>query len=69
MTSKLRSVAESRFAAITRRENAAMSDVEAERQAMREKTERLRAQRLAHEAKTTAKHVARLSERRMATSA
>ena len=66
MTSTLRAVAESRFAAITRREEAAMSDIESEQQAMREKTERLRAQRLAHHAKITAEHTARMNEHRKA---
>lgn len=47
MTSTLRAVAETRFAAITRREEAAMSEVDAELQRTRENTARLKALRLA----------------------
>ena len=64
MTSTLRSIAESRFAAISRREEAAMSEVDSELRETREKTARLRALRLANEGQTAAAHAAKLKERR-----
>ncbi len=66
MTSTLREAAESRFEALTRREESAMSNVEAERLATREKTTRLKALRLAQDAETVAGNVARLKRRRLA---
>ena len=67
MTSTLRAVAESRFAALTRRENTAMTEVEAEHRATLEKTARLRAQRLTKEAQATADRVAKLKQHRRGT--
>ena len=67
MTSTLRAVAESRFAALTRREETAMSEVEAGHLATQEKTARLRALRLANEAQTTADRVAKLKQHRRGT--
>lgn len=64
MTSTLRAVAESRFAAITRREEAAMSGVETNLCETREKTARLKALRLANEAQVNAKRTSKLKARR-----
>lgn len=66
MPKSLRSVAESRFAALTRREDAAMTALEEEQQAVREKTARLRAQRLAAEAKAIEDQARALKSRRKA---
>lgn len=66
MTSTLRSVAETRFAAITRREQTAMSEVEAELQHTREKTARLKALRLASAAQTPVAQAAKLAGMREA---
>lgn len=67
MSSKLRDAAETRFAALTRREQSTMSEIEAERQQMREKTERLRALRLAASTThTPAQHAAKLAKLRKA---
>lgn len=66
MTSNLRDVAESRFAALTRREKDAMTQVEADHLAITEKTARLRAQRLAREAETTANHTEKFKRHRAA---
>ena len=63
MSSNLRNVAESRFAAITRREQNVMSEFDAERQHTREKTERLRALRLSN-TQTPAEHAAKLAKLR-----
>ena len=64
MTSTLRAVAESRFAAITRREETAMSGVEAELRETREKTARLKALRLANEAQLNHERTSNLRRRR-----
>lgn len=64
MTSTVRATAESRFAALVRREKTAMSEVEAEHQATLEKTARLRALRLAKEAETITDRADRLKQRR-----
>ncbi len=69
MTNNLREVAESRFAALTRKDDAAMTAVDEQQQAVREKTERLRALRLAHQAQTTADHAAILEAKRRARTA
>lgn len=66
MTSTLRSVAETRFAALVRREDTAMSSVEDEQRAVREKTARLKELRLATEARTIAERTAQLKSRRRA---
>lgn len=66
MTKSLRSVAESRFAALTRREDAAMTALEEEQQAVRDKTARLRAQRLAAEASAIQEQTSQLKSRRQA---
>lgn len=66
MTSALRSAAENRFAALTRREEAAMSEVEMQLRETREKTARLKALRLANSAETAATHAATLRGRRKA---
>lgn len=66
MTNKLRAVAESRFAALTRRETTAMNEIESEYLATQEKTARLRAERIARETRTAADHAARLHKRRNA---
>lgn len=52
MTSTLRAAAESHFAAITGRNKVAISETEADLRVTQEKTARLRALRLAHEANT-----------------
>lgn len=64
MTSKLRAVAENRFAALTRREETAMSAVEADLRATQEKTARLRALRLDTQAQAIAENSAKLKVRR-----
>lgn len=64
MTSKLRAVAESRFAALTRREDTAMNSLQDEQQAVRDKTARLRALREAHEIQTIQDRTMRLEQRR-----
>lgn len=66
MTSTLRAVAESRFAAITRREETAMNSVEEEQRTLREKTARLRALRLDTQARTIQDQTMRLETRRRA---
>lgn len=66
MTSTLRAIAETRFAALTRREEVALDDAAAELRATREKTARLKAQRLALEAQTTADRIAKLRRHRLA---
>lgn len=67
MKSTLRDVAESRFAALTRREETAMSEVEADLLATQNKTARLKALRLANEAEKLAANVSGLAKRRLAT--
>ena len=64
MTSSLRAVAESRFAALTRRENTAMTEVEAMQRATLEKTARLKALRLAAQAQLIAENTKKLKVRR-----
>lgn len=64
MTSTLRAVAESRFNALIRREETAMSDVETNLCETREKTARLKALRLANEAQVNAERISKLSARR-----
>lgn len=64
MTSTPRAVAETRFAALTRREGDALSEVEAERRATQEKTARLRAIRLARDAEIIAENTAKMARRR-----
>lgn len=64
MTSKLRAVAEDRFAALTRRNEAAMHEVKTTLQTTRENTERLRALRLARDAALAEDHAAALVARR-----
>lgn len=66
MTSSLRAVAESRFAAITRRQETAMTSAEEDQQAVREKTARLRALRLASEAQIIEQRTSKLEARRRA---
>lgn len=68
MTSTLRAVAESRFAALTRRENTAMTEVEATQRATQEKTARLKALRLATQAQLIAERTSKLKVRREGTS-
>lgn len=69
MTSTIRAVAESRFAALTRRENTAMTEVEAMQLATLEKTARLKALRLATQAQLIAENTAKLKVRRQGASA
>lgn len=64
MTNTLRAVAESRFAAITRREETAMNGVEADLRETREKTVRLKALRLASETQLTVERSATLKSKR-----
>ncbi|WP_404405710.1 hypothetical protein [Pelagibacterium halotolerans] len=66
MTSKLREDAESRFAALLRKDTAAMNSVEEQQRAMREKTERLRSLRLAHQAEITSSRTSLLKAKRRA---
>lgn len=64
MTSTLRDIAETRFAAITRREETALSGAATELDSIREKTARLKALRLAKEAQTTADRIAKFKQHR-----
>lgn len=64
MTSTLRAVAESRFAAIMRREETAKSGVETELREAREKTARLKALRLANEAQLNDERTSKLRRKR-----
>lgn len=66
MKSTLRDIAESRFAALIRREESAMSEVETALLATQNKTARLKALRLAKETETLAGNVARLTKKRLA---
>jgi len=67
MTNTTRATAEARFAALTRHEDTTLSEIEAERRATQEKTERLRALRLAREAEIIAENTAKLARRRAKT--
>ena len=64
MKNALRNIAEDKFAALIRRDEAVMSDIHSELRAAQEKTARLKALRLARDADTIAIGVARLKTRR-----
>ncbi|WP_127144019.1 hypothetical protein [Pelagibacterium montanilacus] len=66
MTSTLRAIAETRFAALVRREENVMNSVHDEHSEVREKTARLRALRLATEAQTIADRTSKLEHKRRA---